>query len=131
LQQSAEQLVAGTDITLEFATTGERRPLPEVVEENVLRIGQEAFTNIAKHARAKRVATTLEFAPNTLRLRVEDDGIGFDPPTAPSASENHFGLLGMTERAKRLGGQLILDSTPGRGTSVTVEIPLEPLDELR
>ena len=48
--------------------------------------------------------------------------------TAPSAGENHFGLIGMTERAKRLGGQLIVDSTPGRGTFITVEIPLEPLN---
>ena len=128
LQQSAEQLVAASNASLAFDTTGERRPLPEVVEENILRIGQEAFTNIAKHAHAQCVTATLEFAPQALRLRIEDDGIGFDPPAAPSAGDSHFGLVGMTERAKRLGGRLSVESTPGRGTVVTVEIPLEPSD---
>lgn len=126
LKQSAEQLVDGTELAIEFATIGERRPLPEIVEENVLRIGQEAFTNIAKHARASHVTATLELAPHALKLRIADDGVGFDVPSAPSAGDNHFGLLGMTERAKRLGGRVAVDSTPGQGTSVTLEIPLEP-----
>ncbi|ACB74570.1 histidine kinase [Opitutus terrae] len=129
LRQSAEQLVDGTSLTIDFRTTGDRRPLPEVVEENVLRIGQEAFTNIAKHARARRVLATLTFSPSTLRLRIEDDGVGFNVPAAPSAAESHFGLLGMTERAKRLGGHIKVDSAPGQGTSLTLEVPLEPLSE--
>jgi signal transduction histidine kinase len=128
LEQSAQQLVEGTEITLDFATTGDRRALPEVVEENVLRIGQEAFTNIAKHARATRVAILLEFGQHALRLRIADNGVGFESAVAPSPGESHFGLLGMTERAKRLAGHIVVDSTPGHGTTITVEIPLEPVD---
>lgn len=130
LQQSGEQLVAGTDVKLDFSVAGERRALPEIVEENVLRIGQEAFTNIAKHARAKNVRATLQFSPTTLRLRIEDDGAGFSADRPVGTSGEHFGVIGMSERAKRLGGHVALESAPGRGTVVQVEIPLEPVDSL-
>ncbi len=126
LRRSAEQVVEGTEIKLEFRTQGEPCGLPEVVEENVLRIGQEALTNIAKHARATRVAITLAFDPRALRLNVEDNGVGFAPGDTPLPGDGHFGLLGMSERAKRLAGGITIHSVPGRGTSITVEIPLEP-----
>ena len=129
LRRSAEQLVDGAELKLEFSTRGEKRLLPEVVEENVLRIGQEALTNIAKHAKATRVAITLEFGPAALRLRVEDNGIGFEHPPTPVPGDNHFGLLGMSERAKRLAGSLVIDSERSRGTAILVEIPLEPPGE--
>jgi signal transduction histidine kinase len=127
LRQSAEHLVDGTTMQLEFTTRGEKRALPEVVEENTLRIGQEALTNIAKHAQASRVNITLEFGPRALMLLVEDNGIGFVSPTTPAPGDNHFGLLGMSERAKRLGGQVVIDSVRGRGTAIEVEIPIDPL----
>jgi signal transduction histidine kinase len=126
LRRSAEMLVDGTSVQLEFQTKGDQPRLPEIVEENVLRIGQEALTNIAKHAQATRVAITLEFTLQALLLRVEDNGVGFAPRQSSSPGDGHFGLMGMTERAKRLGGRLAINSIPGRGTSVMVEIPLEP-----
>jgi len=127
LRASAEQLVNGTDMALDFQVEGRPQGLPEVVEENVLRIGQEALTNIAKHAQATRVAVRLEFDPRVLRLRIEDDGTGFDQTHVPA--DGHFGLMGMTERAKRLAGGMVIQSTPGRGTSLTVEIPVQPAAE--
>ena len=126
LKRSAEQLVESTEFQLEFAIRGEKRKLPEVMEENVLRIGQEALTNIAKHARATRVSIMLEFAPHGLRLKIEDNGIGFEHSQAPSPGDNHFGLLGMSERAKRLAGRIVIDSLQGRGTSILLEVPQEP-----
>jgi signal transduction histidine kinase len=123
LRASAEQLVHGTDIALDFQATGSPQGLPEVVEENVLRIGQEALTNIAKHAGAKRITIRLDFSPRLLRLRLEDDGAGFDQTQTPAGG--HFGLTGMAERAKRLAGSLVIASAPGRGTALTVEIPVE------
>ncbi|HWA88244.1 MAG TPA: histidine kinase [Opitutus sp.] len=125
LRQSAEHLVTGTDIQLEFATRGDKRPLSEVVEENVLRIGQEALTNIAKHARATRIGLALDFGRDALALRIEDNGIGFDHAPTPAPGDNHFGLLGMSERAKRLAARLAIESAPGRGTVVALEVPLE------
>lgn len=124
LRHSAEQLVHGTDIALDFETAGQPDGLPEVVEENVLRIGQEALTNIAKHARATRVTVRLQFSPRALRLRIDDDGAGFTPTGLPV--EGHFGLAGMAERAKRLAGRLDVRSAPDRGTVIELEIPLEP-----
>ncbi|HVU25513.1 MAG TPA: sensor histidine kinase [Opitutus sp.] len=124
LRQTAERLVDGTAIRLDFTTRGDKRPLPETVEENVLRIGQEALTNIAKHARATRVSVALAFEEHALSLRVEDNGIGFTPSPIPAPADNRFGLLGMSERARRLAGRLDIESVPSRGTVVTVEIPL-------
>lgn len=126
LRRSAEQLVEGTAIKLEFQRSGDEHRLPEVVEENVLRIGQEALTNIAKHARATHVVIALEVSPRALRLRVEDNGVGFDHGRPPPPGEGHFGLLGMAERAKRLAGGVTITSVPGQRTSVVVDIPLDP-----
>jgi signal transduction histidine kinase len=128
LRHSAEQLIEGTAMQLEFGTRGEKRVLPEVVEENVLRIGQEALTNIGKHAQATRVVITVEFSPLALSLRVADNGVGFDQPASPSAKDSHFGLVGMAERAKRLGGRLEISSRPGNGTTIRVEVPLAATD---
>ncbi len=126
LRRSAEQVVEGTETALEFQTRGSPLRLPEVVEENVLRIAQEALTNIAKHARATRVKLLLAFAERRLQLRIEDNGAGFDQAQVPG--DGHFGLTGMAERVKRLAGHLVLNSAVGRGTSVTVEIPLPCAD---
>lgn len=129
LRTSAEQLVQGTGIELDFQTKGGPRSLPEVVEENVLRVGQEALTNVAKHAKASRVSIVLEFDPRVLRLRIEDDGAGFEPALA--SRDGHFGLTGMAERAKRIAGGLVINSAPGRGTTLTLEVPLETADAPR
>jgi signal transduction histidine kinase len=124
LRQSAEHLTDGTALILHCTTEGPEQRLPEVVEENVLRIGQEAVTNAVKHAQAQALHVTLAFLPAALRLRVQDDGRGFVSPRTPAASDGHFGLLGMAERAKRLGGTLAIESRLGHGTTITVEIPL-------
>jgi signal transduction histidine kinase len=100
--------------------------LPEVVEENLLRIGQEALTNVIKHAHASQAGIELEFGADQVVLQIKDNGMGFAPENAVGPNEGHFGLLGMSERAKRLEGHLTVLSTPGKGTTVRVEIPLEP-----
>ncbi|MBE2215250.1 MAG: hypothetical protein IAE82_15365 [Opitutaceae bacterium] len=125
LRRSAEQLVDGTGITLEFRVDGDMRGLPEVVEENVLRIGQEALTNVAKHARATHIAIELTCEPHRLVLRIEDNGVGIDHARAVEHGESHFGLVGMTERARRMGGVVRVEGSPSRGTRVALEIPLE------
>jgi signal transduction histidine kinase len=124
LRRSAEQLADGGALKLDFHATGLPRNLPEVVEENVLRIGQEALTNIAKHAHASRVEIAFEVEDHLLRLRIRDDGVGFEPASVPGASDGHYGLTGMAERAKRIGGRVVVTSGAGRGTAITVEIPL-------
>ena len=95
-------------------TTGDVRALCEVVEENLLRIGQEALTNVIKHAGASEVRVSLDFGPQAVTLRVKDNGRGFTPDNCPGSREGHFGLLGISERAKRLNGQLLRDQHPGK-----------------
>jgi signal transduction histidine kinase len=96
--------------------------LPGEVETAVYRILQEALTNIARHADATSVSIFLEKRGDMMRAIVEDDGIGFDP--AIQSGERHLGLLGMRERAELLNGNLIIESTHERGTSIYIEIPL-------
>lgn len=96
--------------------------LPGDVETAIYRIVQEALTNIARHAQAKSASILIEKLGETVRAIVEDDGVGFDVST--NQGERHLGLLGMRERAELLGGTLTIESTPERGTSVFIEIPL-------
>jgi signal transduction histidine kinase len=100
--------------------------LPEVVEENLLRIGQEALSNIIKHSGATDVNIELHFESQQVSLQVKDNGSGFDREKVVGPNEGHFGLLGMSERARRLGGRFILSSKPQEGALVRVEIPLNP-----
>ena len=126
LAEGARQITSETNVQVHFETQGEPRSLPEVVEENLLRIGQEALANIAKHSGATSVNIELQFERQQVCLQVKDNGIGFDREKAVGPSEGHFGLLGMSERAKRLGGRFILSSKLEEGTLVRVEIPLNP-----
>ncbi len=97
-------------------------PLPVRIEVGLYRILQESLTNIGRHAYAQHVTVQLVMVPGALRLVIEDDGRGFDPECVP---EGHFGLVGMNERARLLGGCLELCSCPGDGTRVEVSVPLE------
>ena len=121
LAMASRQIASGTPLQVEVEITGERRRLPEIVEENLLRIGQEAMTNVVKHAHASLVTLRLEFLPHAVALQIKDNGSGLGGPR----SDHQFGLLGMSERAKRLEGRFDISGTPGEGTTVRVVIPLE------
>lgn len=121
---SGSQIVDGTNIRIEAETKGTVQPLPETLEENILRIGQEAITNTVKHAGASRLTLELEFSPENVVLTVKDDGNGFTPGNCLGPDQGHFGLLGMSERAKRLDGTISITSAPGAGTTIRVEIPI-------
>ena len=97
----------------------------------VFRIMQESLVNVARHAQASRVEITLARVDGEIRLRVADDGRGFD--LSEARKDNSFGLVGLRERAHLVDGQITIDSAPGRGTIVEVRIPLprveRPLDQ--
>jgi signal transduction histidine kinase/CHASE3 domain sensor protein len=101
------------------------RPAPET-ENAVYRIAQEALQNIRKHARATLVEVTLAFAPEQLTLTIRDNGRGFDPERLlrQRTDGGGFGMLGMRERARLVGGQLAVQSTAGAGTVLVVSAPL-------
>jgi PAS domain S-box-containing protein len=98
---------------------GDRRPSLDV-EEALYRIAQEALHNVVKHARARQVRVQVERQADGIRVRVQDDGHGFDPMAVPSG---HLGLAGMRARAERLGGWFSVTSELGQGTVVEAAIP--------
>jgi len=95
--------------------------LPAAVEVGLYRIAREALTNVARHARATKARLHLTREQGRVRMRIEDDGTGFDPNGVPPG---RFGLLGMSERARLLGGSLRVESAPGEGTVVQVDVPV-------
>lgn len=120
-----ERYTRQTHVQMSFSHSGlDQRFVPEV-ESAAYRIVQEALTNVARHAGVAEVTVSVREEGPTLQLRIEDQGVGFDPKIALAAG-NTSGLAGMQERALILGGQLTLTSQPGSGTSVTVTLPLSP-----
>lgn len=95
--------------------------LPPVIETTCYRLVQEALTNVARHALAGHVQVRVESGDTEVRIRVQDDGRGFDP--AEDRTRPSRGLVGMRERAELLGGRLDIDSAPGAGTTVRAVIP--------
>ncbi len=104
---------------------GDRR-LPFEIESTLYRIAQESLTNVIRHAQADWIQVELTALPYAICLRVEDNGVGFDPDNIKNGSERpRLGLLGMQERVEMLGGSLLVQSAPGGGTSVQVRVPIE------
>jgi signal transduction histidine kinase len=122
LSETAKQLSAAAPIR--FQVTGTPRPIPKAIENHLLHIGQEALSNAIKHADATSIEVDLTFEVLRVVLGVKDDGHGFDSQRPFGEQEGHFGLIGMRERVKKLGGQLSIRSAPGRGTEVVAAVPV-------
>jgi signal transduction histidine kinase len=124
LKQSSLRITEGTDVSVTVTQAGEPRDLGESEIENLLRIAQESLTNALKHAHASHIEIHIHYTPDTLILQVRDDGTGFvrDPGIRPESG--HFGLSGMAERARRLGGTFSIQSSPGNGTVIEAKVPL-------
>jgi signal transduction histidine kinase/ligand-binding sensor domain-containing protein len=103
---------------------GTFRPLPPRTEDELLRIAQEAVTNAIKHAEASEINVELAFDAKLLRMTVADDGRGFLPTGQTTGVNGHFGLQGMRERAEGIDAKLKLDTAPGTGTRLSVEVPV-------
>jgi signal transduction histidine kinase len=124
LRELAESTATRAGFTLEVDLPAALTSLPPDVEQTIYRVTQEALQNAAKYAGAQRVSLALEQRPQDLTLRVTDDGAGFDPQTLNGQPPEHLGLRGMRERAEVAGGSLEINSQPGRGTVVVLQVPL-------
>ena len=124
LESGTRLWTAGSGVEVDVDVSGPRTALPEEAEQHLLRIAQEAVTNVLKHAGASRIRVKLHMEARRLFLRIVDNGRGFEQQDAFSSQGGHFGLIGMRERAERLGGELRLASQPGGGTEVEVKVPL-------
>jgi signal transduction histidine kinase len=112
-----------TSIRIQFKHTPLPDRLPPRLETAIFRIVQEALTNIARHAGVKEATVRLWKNDERVRVQIEDRGAGFDAAPA-SGRQPSTGLSGMKERAELLAGEFTIDSTPGHGTCITVELPL-------
>lgn len=122
IRKIVEPLVPSEDVQIEVMIVGTPVRLTTAVEMNLLRIGQEAVGNAVKHGQAKRISVELNYAVKKVRLSVWDDGRGFVPGQLPSTG--HFGLLDMQERAQSMGTELTVESSPGHGARIIVEVPI-------
>jgi ligand-binding sensor domain-containing protein/signal transduction histidine kinase len=119
----ARSATRGSTLQFGFRSLGPARPLPAHARDHLLRIAQEATTNVIRHAGARRLSIELEYGRRELTLIVRDDGLGIDPAAQP-ATGDHLGIIGMRERTAELGGTLRIDSRAGEGTAVVVTVPL-------
>jgi signal transduction histidine kinase/ligand-binding sensor domain-containing protein len=117
----ARRLTEPPGIECRVDVTGEVVPLQRDLQYDLFRIAQEALVNAVKHAKAKHIVVSLCYEEQGVRLTVKDDGCGFDPQNAPGAQAGHFGLIGMRERARRMG-DLTIESAPGLGTTVELRV---------
>jgi signal transduction histidine kinase len=123
VSSALSQLTADSPIQASATTAGDPRRLPEELERNVFRICQEAASNAKRHAQPSRISILLDYRPDRLIVRIQDDGLGFTPDHANGLATGHFGLAVMQERAERFGGRLSISSKPGEGTIIEASIP--------
>ena len=115
-------------IQVDFATRGLDERLPIALETSLYRMVQEGLTNIARHAQATHASVLLEQRQKGIRVIIEDNGIGFEPDTN-AYSQKSLGLQGIRERTQLFGGTLTIESQPGQGASLFIEIPLAVIAE--
>jgi signal transduction histidine kinase/ligand-binding sensor domain-containing protein len=123
LASSARQWTEGSPVEVKLRL-GKTMGLRPDVEQNLLRIAQEAVANAMKHARPSSIGIDLDLESENLKLRVRDDGCGFDASRSLNDAEGHFGLIGMQERARMIGGMFQVSSNPGQGTTIEVTVPV-------
>ena len=124
LPEMARQMTTGTGIDVRCTVEGPAQGLPEAVENNLLRIGQECLTNALRHGNPKRIGLEIRYSAAAVQLRIRDDGTGFDPEELKRNRQGHFGWRGIWERAEQIRATVDLATGPGRGTVVTVTAPL-------
>ncbi|MFZ5920027.1 MAG: MASE3 domain-containing protein [Chloroflexota bacterium] len=120
IRQHVESVGEKQGIRVSFKSGELKKRLPPIVETVLYRIVQEAMTNIVRHANAARVDVLLTMQEDSLVMIIEDNGKGFSPENVPASG--HLGLFGMRERAEMIGGKLLIESAPGHGTTVKVEV---------
>jgi ligand-binding sensor domain-containing protein/signal transduction histidine kinase len=118
-----QEFVNHGEVDFHVIMDGRARPVHPVIRDEVYRIGREALTNAFRHAQASKIEVELEYADDQLRILVRDNGIGFDSKTLCFGCDRHWGLSGMQERAKRIGGELKVFSRLAAGTEVQLIVP--------
>jgi signal transduction histidine kinase len=129
IQQYSDDFSDLTGIGCTFVQTGEPFDLSDEKELAVYRIVQEAMRNILTHANARQVTVRADYSPDRLQVCVADDGLGFDISAISEKPTDHFGLIGMRERAESIGASIKIITHPGEGTQVLLDVPIAPPSE--
>jgi signal transduction histidine kinase len=122
VSETGRQMLAESGVILEVNTRGKIKRLDPEVEAQILRICQEALANALKHSDATRIEIDFDFSPKRPEVVIKDNGTGFELERANTQNGSHFGLRGMSERVKQLGGTLEIRTAPGMGTEVKVHL---------
>ncbi|HEX5108761.1 MAG TPA: two-component regulator propeller domain-containing protein [Vicinamibacterales bacterium] len=122
LRDVGQRVIDGRPIALDMLVTGTPQRCSSRAQEQLLLICQEALTNAVQHGQPTHVGVDLEYCGNAVRVRVRDDGCGFDPG-ALDAAAGHYGVISMKERAAQVRGSVTIASTPGEGTQVEAVVP--------
>lgn len=131
LQDEIERIQQPGELSAHLEIIGDADSLPPPQAAGVLRITQEALHNVVKHAHARQVHVRLRVGEKDIELDITDDGVGFDAANiVPDKLGSGFGLRGMRERARLLGGDLDIDTAPNAGTKITTRIPLDRGDHV-
>ena len=123
LKRFAANFTAAFDMDCQVQVAGQPRRLTKETEITIYRIIQAALHNVATHAQADQARVYFDFGTASLQVRIEDNGLGFDPEKAMTTPGEHLGLIGMNERAESLGASLVVRSAPGHGTQINLHQP--------
>jgi two-component system sensor histidine kinase DegS len=123
LRQFAQATTEKRGLKVLFESVGVEDRMPANIETSLYRIAQESINNVIRHAQATQADILLQSRQGKLIMIVEDNGIGFTPANVDERL--HSGIFGMRERVEMLGGELAIESEPGRGTTVVVELPYD------
>ena len=123
LEWQAREISRRSDMEVEVHSQSVSEDLGDEIKVTIYRLVQEALSNAATHASAKNAGVTVVQGPDKITVEVSDDGDGFDP-----GRKRGMGILGMEERVRRLGGALAIQSAPGKGATITAELPLRPVE---
>jgi len=125
LEMLVRETGQSSGLPIDFNASGTEHRLPADVELALYRMVQEALNNAVHHAQARDISLRIEFTPQSVKLEIADDGKGFEVPKTPAefTPQGHFGLLGLYERAELIGAQLEINSSPGQGTHLSINLP--------
>ena len=123
LRQLAARFSRDSRIACKFRSDGGTRDIPVEIQDALYRVAQEALCNVCKHSRATSASLSLGYGPGAVVLKIKDNGQGFGTMRHQCAGHG-YGLGTMRDRAQRLGGQIEINTAPGRGTAVSITVPL-------
>ena len=126
LGSMAQQVSHVSRVPVRFEASGEPLPLDRTVEYVLLMVAREAVSNAVHHAQPEEVRINVNFGRDKMQLLVIDNGRGFNPDEVLTHQSSHFGLIGMRERIEHLGGRFEINSAPGKGTRLCVDVPVRP-----